>query len=447
MAAKVVPGPGETVKTTTFQEVLASAVPQKERESLPFWDYIASLKPEEYGRHIAYVYRWLENGDTAASAKLTLPFDEFGLKEAVGGGSFRIILKNGAQIVKRIEKVVIEGKPKNPDDAPAASIVQSGSRGELSELVLVMNRQTDLLERVLARQDRSPLVEEGVRSAIGLQADVFRTGVEAVRGTLTATSPAPSANPLDELTRTFLQAAITKMLNPADPIEAFSKMATAFSALNLGGGGSPNIGVEIVKQIGSALPHIAQFGITYTQAQLELARAHNAGRTINVSAQPATTAAPAAGQPPPIRANADDNRNAGTALPAAAATSSAPSPGASSSTAASPAPPPQGGDVQPPNLEWVEQKIAQIIMNQELSVSEAASEAMTYLQIEAPNVLKQIGSDQSGRTIEWLFANRPILMQVPKNPRLTEFTAKFLELYAQSEAEQPALPEPPPPSA
>jgi hypothetical protein len=111
--------------------------------------------------------------------------------------------------------------------------------------------------------------------------------------------------------------------------------------------------------------------------------------------------------------------------------------------------------VQSPNMEWIEERIVSIILNQDLSVSEAANEALIFLQ----NALSPQGLAQllDPATLNWLFNNRAILMQVPKNPRLTEFIHKFLELGSapQPEQEPPAPapaddailePEPPPSS-
>lgn len=434
---KVPPEPGTVVKNTTFTEVLTPQS-KKEQENLTLWEYMERLKPEEYGRHMAYVYRWIDKGELATVGKLTVPFDEFGLKDAFGGGNYRVILKCGAQIVKRVEKVICEGNPKNPDDAPVHTVnTPGGHTTEMGLIVTLVKQQTDLLERVLTRQDRGPLIDEGIRGAMGLQADVFRGGVDAIRQTLTPQVAAPAPNPMDDVMKQFMTAAIAKMLNPADPIEAFSKMASAFSSLKLGdgGGGQTSVGVEIVRAIGGALPQIAQAVTTYTGAQLEAARLATTPRTINVQPGP---------QPVPIRANADAPAP-GTMVPAAL-----PPAAPNAETQKPAAVPPQGGEVQSPNLEWLELKIAEIIMDQQTSVSEAASEAVSFLQVSAPQVLEQLVTDQTGNTINYLFATRRILALVPKNPRLSEFIAKFLELGAQpapAAAPSGGMPEPDPPPA
>jgi hypothetical protein len=414
VAAKALPDAGTTLKTTTYAQVLPANEP-KEKEQLNIWEYVNSLKEEEYGRHICYVYRWLDNGDVAAAGKLVLPFDEFTIQEAFGGGSFRLILKKGPQICKRIEKVVIEGKPKDPEHRTTSS-VSTGSSNGMTELAMVMQRQTDLLEKLMMRNDTRPMVDEAMRGALDLQRDGFRSVVSSVRE---LTPPAQPATPTrDPLMEQLLQAAIAKLLNPADPIQSFAAMATAFKELNLGNGGNTSVGVELVRAVGSALPQIANAVTSYTQAQLEAARLQSVGGRPALPAPPQTAVIPHPQTQQPI--NVTTRSITGENQPGATTTEQ-PQPAAATPAAS------QAGVVAAPNVEWIETIIARIIMNPETSATEAASEALTFLQNAAPGIRDQL-VDGGQTTIEFLFNSRPILMQVPKNPRLTEFIAKFLEM-------------------
>lgn len=417
MAAKVLPEPGTSLKQTTYTEVVPQSVTSKEKDQLSFWEYMAELKPEDYGKHIVYAYRWLDNGEVTPSAKLTVPFDEFELKDMVGGGNFRLIMKRGPQICKRIEKYPLEGPRKDPEEVgkKTSSSTSHPGNGQLSDIALVMQRQTDLLEKVLLQNNGRPVVEEAMRGALQLQQDGFRSVVTSVREMSPQPVAASAPDPMRDLMTQFMTAAIAKMMNPADPIEAFSKMATAFSSLNLGERGSTSVGVELIRALPSVAQHISSGIQAYSAAQLEAARmatAPNRALPASTASQQNTQAITI--QPIPGSASTPqaDAATVSTAQPAAATQA---------------APPPQGGNVASPNLEWIELKIVEIIMNQELSAKEAASEALTFLQVAAPNIRDQlVAAGENG--VNWLFNNRAILMQVPKNPRLSEFIAKFLEL-------------------
>src|SRR5208282_4183786 len=110
----VSPSPNnETVVTTTTKQVL----PAQNRTTVDFWPYIESLKPEDWSKHIVYIYRTEPRvsmyGDGASSLeKITgflemrpgvqIPFNsqeeiELGIREKHGGKAFRLILKRGSE--------------------------------------------------------------------------------------------------------------------------------------------------------------------------------------------------------------------------------------------------------------------------------------------------------------------------------------------------------------
>src|ERR1700674_3833717 len=107
---KVQPQVGTVLKTTTLEETIPATA--QNQDKLPdFWTYQNSLSSEEWTRHMTYVYRWLDNGERAYCMKFTEPIDEVKLKDALGGGTFRIIMKKNGQICHCVDKVRIEGKP------------------------------------------------------------------------------------------------------------------------------------------------------------------------------------------------------------------------------------------------------------------------------------------------------------------------------------------------
>ena len=455
MPVKQAPEPGTVVKETKFTESIPSVRSADAADKMEFWDYIESLKPADWPAHLCYVYRWRASDNMhSAAGKLSLPFDEMTIKDTFGGGIFRLLLKRNGQIYKRLERFVAEGAPKDPDEAPASASNIAGNlpaNGEMGLLAQILHQQNQLFKELLERSNTRPAVDDAMRGALELQRDGFRSVVSEVRAIQPNAAPAP--NPMDDLMRQFMTAAITKMMNPADPIEAFSKMATAFTSLNLGnaagGTHAPSIGVEIVRAIGPSIGQIAQAVTAGYQAQMRSSMPPVAanGRTIDVTAQ----------QPPPLRANADDNRGNVTPMPGPAAPQPAALPAAANQDAAAPA---TGADEMPkpqaPNIEWVEAQLINLMNDLNLTPEEAAQRGFTMLEDVAPNVLADLNSDMA---LRWVFANRPMFATYLKidEARKTAIITEFMRCRNTPPEQRPAesasagdglllTPEPPPAS-
>lgn len=443
--AKAVPEPGQQVKQTTYTEVLPASAKTADVEKLGFWEYLLSLTPNDYAEHICYVYRWLANSnDYSAVGKLSLPFDEFTLKDNFGGGTFRLYLKRKGQLYKRIDRVVIEGNPKNPDDAPASGAA-NGVHGttELTLLAQILAQQSQLFEKLLSQNNNRPMVDEAMRGALDLQRLGFSNVVTSVRE-LTPQPAAPSSDPFKEkLFDLLLTRAFAPPPSPADPIKTFVEMAAAVKQILPDTGGNTSWGVEAIRALGPALAPIAQ-AITagYTSQMPRPPIQHpNGGRTIDVSAQPQ-----------PVRANSDDTRNNVTPMPGPAPTANAALP-ASPDAANTPAPP-ENGEVNQvtPNLEWLEAKVVDLVNHPQLSPEDAASDAVSFLQTAAPDILAQMSSEFN---LRWVFKHRPIMQRISDPEKKERFIVAFLQVLngtpAPAAAPEPAdtlllKPDPPPAS-
>jgi hypothetical protein len=390
MAKIDAPPPGSTVEQVTRTRILSAVeteTPQPDKTDL--WEYMAGLSPDAWTRHILYVYRWLENGEKEFVAKYTQNLDEQFLRERHGGGSYRLMLKNGPQIWKTIERVRVEGPPKAVEEKTPVRSAEDSS---------AVNRLCDLLERMLANNPSTALQNDALKSSLEMQRDAFRGVVTDVRSVL---QPAPAATPADDLTRQLLQAAISKLLNPSDPIETFAKMMSAMKGLGFDGGSAKSsVGAELVRAVGGAIPQIMDGVKSYTlavtkQAELEMMRLSH-----GIRPQPA-----AAPQPQPV--------------PPAVPVQTIPP--------QQPAAEPQEKSVIR-SIDDVEKHIASLMMDQNASARDAANNILDFIEDVSPNNLYPYICSLDEPTLMAFINSRPGLNGVPRDPRFAEIIHKIVEL-------------------
>lgn len=427
---KAAPPEGQVLKQTTYSETIPRGVQESSaRDKMDIWDYIQDLKPEEHSNHMGYVYRWEKDQTCAIAGKLAVPFDDFTIKEMFGGGIFRVLLKRGAQICKRVERVSIEGKPKVQEDPgmTAISAVAPSSNGELGLLARILDNQNQLFERLLAQNNSRPMVDEAYRGALQLQADALRTGVSTVRE-LNPVGPAAGADPFkDKLLDILLTRAFAAPSSPLDSIKSIGEMMSVIKTLVPSAEPAhTSVGIELVRGAMAALPQIAQAITSYSGAVMRPPMPQP-GRTIDVT------------QPQPLRANADDARSNVTPMPAS---TSAALPAATAADVANAAAQEQpAGEVNQvtPNVEWLEAKVVDLINHPHLSPEQAASDAASFLQTAAPDVLAQMSSEFN---LRWVFNNRPIMMRVKDPAKKEAFIVAFLALLNGGAAAEPVAPAP-----
>lgn len=413
MAVK--PAQGEVIETQTRTRVLPADAPAPGERRPQFWDYVNGLSEDQWANphapHTLYLYRWdKESGEYALVEKYTQgPFTEGTIPDQHGGGKFRVMMRRGPQLIYNVEPIVIEGPPKMKNAVAAIGVGPiNGGVGE-SALLLSINA---LVEELKAARG-GDAAKNAMTNALELQKDIFRGGVDAVRTTLNGPPASAPPNPMDELQRTLMTAMVQKLLNPADPIDQFTKMLAAMNGipgLNRGGQ-TTSIGVEIARGLMTNAPtivaHVAQIMAGYAAGEA----AKTERERITRGAVTVLPAAPAPPAPPPVAA---------APVPSNVVEMSAP-------PQPQPQPIPQGAEMSQEQLfQKLEAKIVQIISNPELTPQEAANMALVYLDVENRGIVDTLV--QHGEAgLRWVFENRAILKQIPRDERLDAFITAFIE--------------------
>lgn len=402
--ARVAPAPGIAVEETIRTRVVPDEK-LEERDDRDFWEFQASLNPEQWKRYLVYVYRRQGDRLGAYVGKYASAISEDSIAENHGGGQYRIFMKTVAgEIIKRAE-LEIEGAPKISSTAPASTLAPANaSNGDARSL----DRLCDLLERVIMRNDSTAVQGEALKAALQLQSEGFRSVVTNVRDVTNPPNQSTAPDPMRDVMQQFMTAAIAKMLNPTSPIEEFSKMLAAVKSLGLDGGAKASVGAELVRTVGGAIPQIMDGIKSYTyavgkQAELEILRITHGMR--NPPAPSAQAVAPpqpgpAAVQPP-----------------------------------APPAAPQEPQQVM--TFEDVERRIAGFMMDTKLTATEAAGSILDFVEDISPNQLYPYICKLSEVDLTAFINSRPILSQVPKDPRFSEVVKKIVELSNPAPADSP----------
>jgi hypothetical protein len=422
MPAEVAQRPG-TVTETVIQRTVKNKSEPKERGD--FWDYQANLTPEQWKEHDIYIYRYRTDSDGRSKRgpyvdKFVSPISLAMIKGLMGGGRFNALMHDGRELVFN-EDFEIEGAPKvyNPDGsaifAPPAAAGTDGSANALGMKALEMSLNQPAIVTAMMS-----LLAEAAKQSIELvkaQQQPAQNPLETLRAAKEILTPvfagaAPSsANPImDKL----VDAMIARMLNPTDPIETFAKMVTAVKSFGLIGGDRVNIGTELVRQLPTVAEQVKgavhewRMGMEAQAGAVAMSRG-----AVPVGGGPAT---------PPVQQPA--MTTGGPATPAAAASG----------------PQPVAEVVPVPPIEWVEQKIVEILSEPEANAEQCAEETFDWLIRTSPGLVLQLF--QAGEAgILGLFSKRPILQQVQNSPRLVPFVKKFMTLCVEEKIEE-QLPKP-----
>ena len=437
MAVKV--QPGSTVVETKQTTVVPSNEARRLSDGTPlvsqseFWDWMESTPPETLAKYetVINLYR-IDGTKRSLCEQIYYPpdavrFSRGWIKKFYGGGVYNILVRIEKQLRFNIE-LPIEGMPKTAEEIEIAKNPNAGGNGASpsysgagSETTIVLRELVGMLRDELRAARGGGASETAVNNAVALSGQVFSSAVGAATETLRQVNGAGSAapNPMDDLTKQFMAAAIGKLLNPSDPIETFGKMMLAMKAMNdQSGGGGPQQ-ETLTQTLVRVLPQVldkVQGGManmaTLRQQELEIMRMRG-GAPPN-----AITVRPSAAQPNP--------------LPAAAADGAATSPQPPPTPASQAGGPPPGMGMQ----DFIELGIARIANNPNLTAEGAAMEMLVLLDAYVPELVDGTCNDPEAESnLLKMFRERPILQQVPQNPRLTELIKNFLEKARESRSQ------------
>jgi len=435
----------KVVRTTTTQILPADPI-ATERKMLDFWKYIETLKPEDWTRHIVYIYRTepritTYNDGSSALEKSTgyfevrpgfvIPFNsqeeiELAIREKHGGKAFRFILKRGSERIAE-SRCANDMPPKFPPVGMSTMSADQPSAGLSVGAVSEANATADVAKTAMATMAGQE------RQSTEIAISALRSSAEIIQR-LGAGNGGGSES--DQLMKQAMAALLQRALNPPDPLELLTRILPLINAgSNRGGNGtqspvldrlvdtaierllnpatngpaSASAGAELVRQ----LPGVAGY---VTQAIREWRAGMEAQRD-TAAIMSGTARAPAAAGPQP---------GAGTHVPNPAILPP-PQPQAHA---------PQPGEPMPVPLEFIESKIIEILQEGN-TADDTADDTLTFLQRMDPQLIVLLSSQGKTGLLQ-LFQTRPILKPATQNmPRLIEFIDAFLKL---ANADKPPAP-------
>jgi hypothetical protein len=452
--------PGPVVETVSRKRVVPAAELENEKTSrVPdFWEYIESLKPDQWSDHIVYLYRqepktttypgappaYLEKyvGSIEVRPGVTVMMDDAGtiqqaIKEKFGGRVFRMILKKGHE---RLTETTFstEAQPKYPDSVPqyAQNPLPNAGAPAQSDANAIATKAID----TVANQP-----QEMMNIAI----NALRASAEMIaRSAAVAAQPpaAPAVGSIDsELDRAFKAAMIQKLLAPPPPPPDPFEMLVKLKQLMSDGTASNNslmdkiTSAAVEKILNPAPPAVSGrttlldlgrefipvLGATVRETMHEYRLAREADVKIvelNRGAQPAAPA-PAAGV---IPLETQHNPNP------------------------QPAPAPVAAPVQQPKptFQWVAERVAKIVKDVQYTTDEAVDHVLSFLYdtderlvsllLDPPKMDRRLSPGKQG--LVQLFQYEPALRECMVNPpRVSEFIDKFIVAATEAEAAEAKL--------
>lgn len=395
------------------------------RKHPPMWDFIDTLTPDSWNTkdYEMTLYRGSKSNRGAWCGKFYEPMTPDKIQAKFGGGSYVIYMKvpPGNQL-RYYEEIEIVGPVKNNFDA---SVSTPASSDATSQLIALFREEMRAMREEMRAARGGDLGIEAVKQAMSLNGQVFSSAVPAVTAAINGGANGGHApSPMDELTRRFLDAAISKMLNPADPIENFAKMAQAMGSLGYKmGGANPNGGLaaELARGLMGALPQLAAHvgGIMDQYRRAEEAKMQQVAMM--------------KGLPAPI--------NMAPNPPAAPATNVIEMPPAANPSGDAPVMTQEQSMNAEQLFQYVETKVVELLLNTDLTPEEAANDALTFIDVTDKNLVDELlRHGEAG--LRWAFANRAILKQVPQGPRLESFISEFVRNARKVSMPVPPVPNP-----
>lgn len=437
------PAPGEIVETRTTRRVVPLSDPENGKTP-ELWPYLAAIAPHDWSRHIVYGYRTEPAPKVpifkCSETHLQMPNGqrvpiadeqelEFALLHNFGGGTFRILVKRGPQIITAGSISI---------NAPARPITISadGQNGNGGATVTPSNDGSSAAT-VAGRAFDALTTQERNQAAIGFEAMRTTVDLNSKLAETISRLNGPSNQPPSEMDQAFRMMQLKMFEKMLDRMDApapsgiagiDSGMIGRFMSTVIERGLNPPVAsnggsVSGVAAIAGVLPQVLSYG---AQIAAEVRMKAEAERDTVIAAR--------SPQPPQMQAQPPQPRP--QVLPP-----SAPAPAPNSNGA---------NNMGAPSIEFIETRIIQILQ-QPISADEAADAVLMYLHTtDGPEVKKGDGSvEQLAKLGEnglvQLFQFRPKLKPATGNmPRLLEFIRAFLKLYAEDQEGEQQPPTAPP---
>jgi hypothetical protein len=427
------PAQGEVIEQT----IRTRSVPDKpngegkDEHHPPIWEFVEILKPADWetGEYEFTIYRGKKEQkaeDKVWIGKFAEKITPEIIQRRWGGGDYNVWMKvpPGRQLRYNVN-LRIEGDP-HPETMRAGLPGIAGSQDSLVQALLF--QQAELIKEL--RESRGgDLARDAVRSAVALNGEVFRTGLDTVRGAIGTAQP--PANPMIDIQTEFMRAAITRMLAP--PSNAVTEMLGVINALKganlLGGESKTDMAVEIVRRVPDVTRNIVQGLEAWRGAEEARARSAAIMRTgVPVGPAPGANGGAQPGSIAPIQIE----------MPAAAATSAA------------------GTEAQPAQVvvmkpwDMLDQMLVNVLKDETLSMEQAVSQCTCIMDRFMPGLVEQLVFSGEEGILRLFTTERPLLKQIlaPAGPwtedRLREFIRLFVAMNKEAPTIQPPNPQAPP---
>lgn len=413
----VKPATGEVLVEERRTRIESKGQPSEDDKQPVLWEYVESLSDADWasGGYRMIIERgrpeWKGEDRTHVAEIFTkmMPQD---IADKWGGGDYTIWFKippKGQQL-KYKKLLRIDGAPKILTGG-ASSSNGNASSDPLMRFVDMMDRRMQQMEAKLDAATGSGASSRAVEQAVGLTGQVFSAATSAATATLQniAGGRDNNSNPLMDK---FMAAAVDRLLAPPAPpsaatntVKDFLDMLTAIKGAGLlGAPAAGNTVAQLAIEGIRVLPAAISEGVKGLEHWHLAEEARARQLAIQRGAQPIDVTPRAAAAPP----------GAG-APPAPPPVNAAASPSV------------QGAPAVEVNIETIEAGLARILLNPSYTIEEAAHRAAALMEDLVPGMPDKVASAGEAQILV-LFQTRPILQQVPQNPRLSEFIKKFIEV-------------------
>lgn len=429
--ASVKPAPGEVLEQTTRTRVVSDEKDEPgRRERLPeLWEMVDTLAPVTNSDNPDYeftLYRGpKEDKDREWIGKFYERMSRDKIQSLCGGGVFNVWLKlrvhpNAKTLtLKYNDNLKIAGSPKNVVEP---EVLRSSDRMDpTSQLVTLFREEMRALREELKASRGGDLAVDAMRRGVDAAGQMLSVAATSATGTLqriAGNSGENNSNPMASpgAALEFLKAAKDLFGTPAtNSLQDTLNTLKMFKESGLIGGTSAGEGKLLDKlalSLVERLPALAQYGasIMGQYRAAEEAKVHQAALIRGVPL-PAPAAIPA------------------TVAPGQSNVVVMPSPEQTAAASSQD----QQMEVEK-MLQYIEQKMVELIMNENITPEQAANDALTFIDVTDPvsahtdgkNLVDQVLAHGEGG-LRWIFDNRPTLKQVPKGPRLDAFIKIFWE--------------------